>query len=227
MNFDPTDLAWLERGGVLAIAHVRGGGERGKQWHLAGQKLTKPNTWKDFIACAEYLIDKKYTSPEKLAGQGGSAGGIPIGRAITERPDLFAAALINVGSLDTLRFETTMNGPPNVPEFGTVKTEDGLPRACCAMSAYHHVKDGDEIPGRDAHARRQRPARRPVDEREDDRPRSRRPRPAASPSSSASTTSPATASARPATQQEQLSADQWAFLLWQMGDAGVPAEVIA
>ncbi len=86
----PVSLAWLERGGVLAFAHVRGGGEYGDGWHKAGQKLTKPNTWRDFIACAEYLIEKEYTSPARLAGEGESAGGVLIGRAITERPDLFA-----------------------------------------------------------------------------------------------------------------------------------------
>ncbi len=143
--FEPTRLAWLERGGILAVAHVRGGGEFGPEWHLAGQKLTKPNTWKDFIACAEYLIDKGYTSPAKLAGSGGSAGGILIGRAITDRPDLFAAALINVGDLDAVRMETTTNGVPNIQEFGTVKKEDEF-HALLEMSAYHHVQDGVKYP---------------------------------------------------------------------------------
>ena len=144
-SFDPLRIAWLERGGVLAIAHVRGGGEYGKEWHLAGQKLTKPNTWKDFIACAEYLIDKGYTSKEIIAGQGGSAGGILIGRAITEHPDLFAAAIISVGALDAIRFETTTNGVPNIQEFGTVTNEDGF-KGLYEMSSYHHVKDGVAYP---------------------------------------------------------------------------------
>lgn len=143
--FDPTRLAWLERGGVLAIAHVRGGGEFGPEWHLAGQKLTKANTWKDFIACAEYLVDTGFTSTAKLAGSGGSAGGILIGRAITDRPDLFAAALIAVGDLDAVRMETTTNGVPNIQEFGTVKKEDEF-HALLEMSAYHHVKDGVKYP---------------------------------------------------------------------------------
>jgi prolyl oligopeptidase len=145
VRFNPLNIAWLERGGVLAVAHVRGGGECGKEWHLAGQKLNKPNTWKDFIACAEYLIEEGYTSPDRIAGQGGSAGGITIGRAITDRPDLFAAALINVGALDAIRFETTTNGVPNIPEFGTVKEKDGF-RGLLEMSSYHHVKDGVEYP---------------------------------------------------------------------------------
>ncbi len=145
ISFDPISLAWLEKGGVLATAHIRGGGTFGKAWHHAGRKLTKPNTWKDFIACAEYLVEKKYTSPAKLAGQGGSAGGILIGRAITERPDLFAAARIAVGCTDMMRFETTMNGPPNVPEFGTIAKEDEF-RALLAMSTLHHIVDGTKYP---------------------------------------------------------------------------------
>lgn len=143
--FDPQRLAWLEKGGILAIAHVRGGGAFGQEWHLAGQKVNKQNTWKDFIACAEYLISKGYTSPAKLAGQGGSAGGITIGRAITERPDLFAAALIDVGCLDAIRMETTTNGVPNIQEFGTVTKQDEF-HGLLAMSAYHHVTDGASYP---------------------------------------------------------------------------------
>jgi prolyl oligopeptidase len=145
MHFRPVNLAWLEQGGVLAFAHVRGGGAFGKQWHHAGRKLTKPNTWKDFIACAEYLIRTGYTSSAKLAGQGGSAGGILIGRSITDRPDLFAAAYIAVGCTDMLRFETTTNGPPNVPEFGTTSKKDEF-GGLLEMSTLHHIHDGTEYP---------------------------------------------------------------------------------
>jgi prolyl oligopeptidase len=143
--FDPSLFAWLDRGGIFAVAHVRGGGEYGKEWHLAGKKLNKPNTWRDFIACGQYLVDEKYTSPSRLAGQGGSAGGILIGRAITERPDLFGAAVINVGCTDMIRMETTPNGVPNIPEFGSTKTEDGF-RGLLAMSSLHQVKDGVAYP---------------------------------------------------------------------------------
>lgn len=143
--FDPTLLAWLERGGVWAVAHVRGGGEYGKPWHEAGRMLTKPNTWKDFVACGQYLVDKKFTSPGKLAGRGGSAGGILIGRAITERPDLFGAVIANVGMSDLLRAETTTNGVPNIQEFGTVKTADGF-KGLYAMSTLHHVVDRTRYP---------------------------------------------------------------------------------
>lgn len=143
--FDPLRLAWFERGGIYAVAHVRGGGEYGEDWHLAGKKLTKPNTWKDFIASAEYLIEHKYTSSSKLSIMGGSAGGVTVGRSITERPDLFAAAIDMVPMSDTVRCEFSPNGPPNIPEFGTVKEEDGF-KALYEMSAYHHVKDGTKYP---------------------------------------------------------------------------------
>ncbi len=144
-HFSATSIAWLERGGVLAHAHVRGGGEFGKEWHLAGQKKTKPNTWKDFIACCEYLVKEGYTSKAKLAGEGGSAGGILIGRAVTERPDLFAAAIINVGCTDMLRMETTTNGVPNIPEFGSVTTKEGF-EGLYEMSTYVHVEKGVKYP---------------------------------------------------------------------------------
>lgn len=138
-------LAWYENGGIYAVCHVRGGGEYGEEWHLAGKGPTKPNTWRDFIACAQYLIDKKYTSPMRLAGEGISAGGVLIGRAITMRPDLFGAAIDKVGMSDTLRTERTQNGETNIPEFGSVKTEAGF-KALYAMSPYAHVKDRTAYP---------------------------------------------------------------------------------
>jgi prolyl oligopeptidase len=144
-HFNPTLLAWVENGGVYAVAHVRGGGEYGEIWYRAGYKLTKPNTWRDFIACAEFLVARKYTSPGKLAGEGGSAGGILIGRSITERPDLFAAAIDAVGVSDTLRVELSENGPVNIPEFGSVKTQEGF-EDLYAMSSYAHVVDGTTYP---------------------------------------------------------------------------------
>jgi prolyl oligopeptidase len=143
--FDPKYIAWFEHGGVIAVAHIRGGGEYGEDWHLAGKLLTKPNTWKDFIACAEYLINQKYTSTPHLAIIGGSAGGITIGRSITERPDLFGVAIDAVPMSDVVRAEFTPNGPPNIPEFGTVKEADGF-KALYEMSPYHHIKDGTKYP---------------------------------------------------------------------------------
>lgn len=143
--FDAFALAWYENGGAIAVAHVRGGGEYGEEWHHAGQKSTKANTWRDFIACAEYLVREKYTRPERLVGAGISAGGILIGRAITERPDLFAAALIGAGTTDMVRGEFQRNGPINIPEFGTVKAEQDF-ASLFEMSAYHHVTDGTKYP---------------------------------------------------------------------------------
>lgn len=139
--FEARSLAWLERGGVLAVAHVRGGGEYGEEWHEGGMKAKKPNTWRDFIACAEYLVKHGYTSPAKLAGEGGSAGGILIGRAFTERPDLFAAALDDVGLSDMIRDMFSPDGPLNVPEYGGLKTPQGF-RNLLEDSAYYHLTDG-------------------------------------------------------------------------------------
>jgi prolyl oligopeptidase len=143
--FDSSELAWFKRGGILAVAHVRGGGWYGEDWHKAGMKLTKLNTVFDFIACGQYLVDQHYTSPAYLAGEGGSAGGITIGGAITWRPDLFAAAIDSHGDTDSLRMEFTPNGPPNISEFGSVTTEAGF-HGLYAMSAYMHVRDGVKYP---------------------------------------------------------------------------------
>ncbi len=143
--FLPAFFEWIERGGVVAFAHVRGGGEYGREWHEAGRKATKPNTWKDFIACAEYLVREKYTGPEHLAGHGASAGGILIGNAIAERPDLFGAAVIEVGLNDMLRYETTANGVPNVPEFGSVTNEREF-RWLYEMDPYHKIRPGVKYP---------------------------------------------------------------------------------
>ena len=144
--FDPVWLAWLERGGIIAFAHVRGGGEYGEEWYRAGYKLTKQHTIDDFIASAHYLIANQYTSPQRLSGEGTSAGGILIGGAITQRPDLFAGALIRVGCSNATRMEFTPNGPPNIAEFGTIATADGF-KGLYAMDAYQHVKDGTAYPG--------------------------------------------------------------------------------
>jgi prolyl oligopeptidase len=139
------NLALINRGIVVATAHVRGGGEKGFAWYHGGYKQTKPNTWNDFIACAEYLIQNKYTSTPRLFGEGTSAGGILIGRAITARPDLFGAAICNVPCANALRMEDSPNGPVNTPEFGTVKDSTEC-RALMEMDALQHVKDGVKYP---------------------------------------------------------------------------------
>jgi prolyl oligopeptidase len=143
--FQPRFLPWLDLGGVYAVAHVRGGGELGEGWHKAGQKLNKPNTWRDCIDCAEHLIAEKWTSKERLAVEGTSAGGIMIGRFLTERPDLLAVALIRVGDSNATRSEFMESGPANIPEFGTITDPDGF-KGLLEMDAYQHVKDGTKYP---------------------------------------------------------------------------------
>jgi prolyl oligopeptidase len=143
--FWPQLLAWLEKGGVYAVAHVRGGGEFGKAWHEAGRLANKPNTWLDLIAAGEGLVRERWTSPAHLALIGGSAGGIAVGGALVTRPDLFRAVVSNVGVHDLLRYERTANGPSNVPEFGSIATEAGF-RMLQAMSSYHQVRDGVAYP---------------------------------------------------------------------------------
>ncbi len=132
-------------GVVVAYAHPRGGSEKGEAWYRAGFKTTKPNTWKDFISTAEYLVQKGYTSKERLAGTGTSAGGILISRAITERPELFAAAVCNVGVANALRTEFSPNGPINTPEFGTV-ADPVEAAALYEMDGVQHVQPGVRYP---------------------------------------------------------------------------------
>lgn len=216
--FSPTQLAWYELGGVLATCHARGGGEYGEEWHLAGKGATKPNTWLDFIACGQYLIDKKYTSTPRLAGTGGSAGGILIGRAIEERPDLFGAAIIDVGFVDLVRSETTANGETNIPEIGSVKTEEGF-KNIYRMSAYANVKDQTPYPAILFTTGSNDPRVDPW-----------------MPGKMAARMQAATSSGKPVllrvdyggghgggsgeNEQQEVTADRWSFLLWQFGVGG-------
>jgi prolyl oligopeptidase len=124
---------------------VRGGGELGEDWHLAGKKLTKPNTWRDLIDSCEFLIAQGYTSKPKLAIWGGSAGGITVGMFMTERPDLAAVVIDDVGVSNATRSEFGPNGAPNITEFGSIKTPDGF-KGLLAMDAYQHVQDGTKYP---------------------------------------------------------------------------------
>ena len=135
----------LEDGGIYAVCHVRGGGEFGETWHLAGQKATKPNTWHDLIDCAEYLQSHGYASPQTTAIEGGSAGGITVGMALVERPDLSRVAFSEFGDSNALRAEFETDGDANALEYGSVKTEAGF-RALQAMDALSHVKDGVAYP---------------------------------------------------------------------------------
>jgi prolyl oligopeptidase len=142
---DARRYAWLERDGVLAFVNPRGSGAYGDAWHRAGFKSTKPNTWKDGIAVAQALVARGYASPATLAVQGGSAGGIFVGRAVTEAPGLFAAALLDVGMLDAVRAEVSANGVTNISEFGTHKDPVEF-RALLEMSTYHQIRDGVNYP---------------------------------------------------------------------------------
>ncbi len=143
--FNPMQASLATRGVVLAYPHVRGGSEKGEKWYRAGFKKTKPNTWKDFNSCAEWLIEHRYTSADRLSGTGTSAGGILITRAITERPDLYAAAVTNVGCNNAIRMENSPNGPGNIPEFGTVKDSTEC-RALYEMDGTAHVQYGVAYP---------------------------------------------------------------------------------
>jgi len=145
-GFRSDDTVWIERGGVVAHVNARGSGVYGDEWHRAGFKATKPNTWKDGIAAAKYLIAKGYGSTKTMGIMGTSAGGIFVGRATTEAPELFAAAVYDVGALDTIRGEDTANGVTNISEFGTVKDPAEF-KALLEMSTYHAIKDGTAYPG--------------------------------------------------------------------------------
>src|SRR4030095_3621844 len=136
---------WLDQGGVYAIANLRGGGEYGEEWHKAGNLTRKQNVFDDFIACAQHLIDRRYTTPARLAILGASNGGLLMGAAFPQRPDLFRAVVSFVGIYDMLRVELDPNGTFNTTEFGTVKDADQF-RALRAYSPYHHVKDGTRYP---------------------------------------------------------------------------------
>jgi prolyl oligopeptidase len=143
--FDAELIPFLQRGGVYAEVHVRGGGEFGEAWHLAGKGATKPNTWRDFIAAVETLEAAGFTSPGKVAGMGVSGGGIMIGRTVTERPDLLAAAVMWSPVTNALRFETTEGGPANTAELGSTATPAGY-AALRAMDTYSHIAAGTAYP---------------------------------------------------------------------------------
>ena len=144
-NFDSTRRMWFDAGGVSVIANLRGGGEYGEAWHKAGNLTHKQHVFDDFIASAEHLIQRGYTSSSKLAVEGGSNGGLLMGAFLTQRPDLARAVVSHVGIYDMLRIELDPNGQFNVTEFGTVKDPDQF-KALYAYSPYHNVRDGTKYP---------------------------------------------------------------------------------
>jgi prolyl oligopeptidase len=144
-RFRPHVLAWLEQGGVFAVANVRGGGEFGETWHTGGNLLNKQNVFDDFYACAQRLIEAKITTPAHLAIQGGSNGGLLMGAEIAQHPEAFKAVVTQVGIYDMLRLERDPNGAFNVTEYGSVADPKQFD-ALYAYSPYHHVKDGVAYP---------------------------------------------------------------------------------
>ncbi len=144
-RFSISRLQWMEMGGVFAVANLRGGGEYGEKWHRAGTKLKKQNVFDDFIAAAEYLIEKKYTRSEKLAVMGGSNGGLLVGAVMTQRPDLFGACLPAVGVMDMLRFHKFTAGRYWVDDYGSAENP-GEFKALHAYSPYHNLKPGTKYP---------------------------------------------------------------------------------
>lgn len=144
-SFSPSVMVWLEMGGVFAQPNLRGGGEYGEEWHQAGTKLNKQNVFDDFIAAAEWLVENGYTSPGKLAIAGGSNGGLLVGACMTQRPDLFGAALPAVGVMDMLRFPKFTIGWAWVSDYGSPENLDEF-RALYAYSPLHNLKPGTRYP---------------------------------------------------------------------------------
>ena len=136
---------WFDADGVFAIANLRGGGEYGEEWHDQGKLINKQHVFDDFIACAQLLIQRKYTNPKKLGIEGGSNGGLLMGAALTQRPDLFRAVASTAGIYDMMRVESTQNGQFNATEYGSIKNPEQF-KALYAYSPYHHVVDDTKYP---------------------------------------------------------------------------------
>ena len=145
-SFSPTRIAWLEQGGVYCIANLRGGSEYGEKWHEAGMRLNKQNVFDDFISAGEYLINKKYTSKDYLAVNGGSNGGLLVGTVINQRPDLFRVAVPQVGVMDMLRFHKFTIGWNWIAEYGSADNSEAEFKNLLAYSPIHNIKPGLNYP---------------------------------------------------------------------------------
>lgn len=144
--FSAPNAVWLEMGGIYAVPNIRGGGEYGEEWHLAGTKMNKQNVFDDFIAAAEYLIRNRYTSSDYLAVRGGSNGGLLVGAVMTQRPDLMKVALPAVGVLDMLRYHTFTAGAGWAYDYGTAEDSEEMFRYLLGYSPVHNVREGVEYP---------------------------------------------------------------------------------
>ena len=144
-NFRSSRRIWLDQGGIYVIANLRGGGEYGEEWHKSGNRTKKQNVFDDFAACAQHLIERKYTERAKLAIEGGSNGGLLMGAALTQHPEFFAAVVCRVGVLDMFLHDRHPNGEFNIPEYGTVKDPEQF-KAIYAYSPYQRVTDGTAYP---------------------------------------------------------------------------------
>ncbi len=144
--FSATRIFWLENGGVYAQPNIRGGGEYGEEWHKAGTKMQKQNVFDDFIAAAEWLINNNYTSPDYLAGAGGSNGGLLIGATINQRPDLFKVAFPAVGVMDMLRFQEFTIGRAWTSDYGSWKDSEEMYRYLKGYSPLHNIREDVEYP---------------------------------------------------------------------------------
>ena len=219
-KFAERTLALLDAGAIVGYANVRGGGEYGREWHKAGQLANKPNTWRDLIAVCEELIAGKYTSPRHLAIGGRSAGGITVGRAMTERPDLFAAVIDGVGWSNPLRYVVEQSGYGEEPEWGAITDPAGY-KALRMIDSYQSVKDGTAYPAVLLTTGVTDPRVAPFHV-----------------AKMAARLQAATTSGKPVllrvefdaghgigstrAQQDREAADTYAFLLWQLKSAGIP-----